>query len=105
MVRRSRTYLALKYQIFKVDIKAKNYIKNSGGKILKEAGKSYLILPNGKTKKIGWFKNPKVLPNSIIVTDFRPEGESIKSSIENEVSLTKFLINLADRFLLILVFG
>ena len=34
-----------------------------------------MILPNGKTKKIGWFKNPKVLPNSVIITEFRPEGE------------------------------
>ena len=72
--------------IWKKGLKAKNYIKNSGGKILKEAGKSYLILPNGKTKKIGWFKNPTVLPNSIIVTDFRPEGESIKSSIEKFIN-------------------
>ena len=72
--------------IWKKGLKAKSYIKNSGGKIFKEAGKSYVVLPNGKTKKIGWLKNPKVLPNSIIVTDFRPEGESIKSSIENFIN-------------------
>ena len=35
-----------------------------------------MILPNGNTKKIGWFKNPKVLPNSIIITEFRPEGQN-----------------------------
>ena len=34
-------------------------------------GKSYVILPNGKTKRIGFFKNPIVLPNSIIITDFK----------------------------------
>ena len=72
--------------IWKKGLKAKTYIKNSGGKIFKEAGKSYVILPNGKTKKIGWFKNPKVLPNSIIVTDFRPEGEDIRSSIEKFIT-------------------
>ena len=72
--------------IWKKGLKAKTYIKNSGGKIFKEAGKSYVILPNGKTKKIGWFKNPKVLPNSIIVTDFRPEGEGIRSSIEKFIT-------------------
>tara|TARA_Y200000002_G_scaffold150198_2_gene124174 strand:- start:37683 stop:40310 length:2628 start_codon:yes stop_codon:yes gene_type:complete len=72
--------------IWKKGLKAKSYIKNSGGKIFNEAGKSYLILPNGKTKKIGWLKNPKVLPNSIIVTDFRPEGEGIRSSIEKFIT-------------------
>jgi protein involved in polysaccharide export with SLBB domain len=68
--------------IWKKGLKAKKYIKNSGGKLFKDGGKSYVVLPNGKTKKIGWFKNPKVLPNSIIVTDFRPEGEDAKVRIQ-----------------------
>ena len=68
--------------IWEKGIKAKNYIKNSGGKD-ERAGKSYMILPNGKTKRIGWFKNPKVLPNSVIVTDLRPEGEDTKVRIQN----------------------
>ncbi len=68
--------------IWEKGIKAKRYIKNSGGKLFKKGGKSYVVLPNGKTKKIGLFKNPKVLPNSIIVTDFRPEGEDAKIRIQ-----------------------
>jgi protein involved in polysaccharide export with SLBB domain len=60
--------------IWEKGLKAKNYIKNSGGKG-ERGGKSYIILPNGNTKKIGWFKNPKVLPNSVIITEFRPVGE------------------------------
>ena len=68
--------------IWEKGIKAKKYIKNSGGKS-QRGGKSFLVLPNGKTKKIGWFKNPRVLPNSIIVTDFRPEGENTKVRIES----------------------
>jgi hypothetical protein len=28
------------------------------------------------------FKNPRVLPNSIIVTDFRPEGEDTKVRVQ-----------------------
>ena len=68
--------------IWEKGLKAKRYIKNSGGKLLKESGKSYVILPNGKTKKVGWFKNPKVLPNSIIVTDFRPEGENMQVRVQ-----------------------
>ena len=60
--------------IWEKGVKARNYIKNSGGKG-ERGGKSYIILPNGNTKKIGWFKNPKVLPNSVIITEFRPVGE------------------------------
>ena len=71
--------------IWEKGVKAKKYIKNSGGKLFKEGGKSYVVLPNGKTKKIGWFKNPRVLPNSIIVTNFRPEGEDAKVRIQNFV--------------------
>jgi len=57
--------------IWKNGISAKKYLKNSGGKLNEIGGKSYLVLPNGKTKRIGFFKNPKVLPNSIIITDFK----------------------------------
>lgn len=49
--------------------RAKNYIRNSGGKT-KNSSKAYVLLPNGKTKKISFFKNPSLLPNSqIIVTE------------------------------------
>ncbi len=75
--------------IWKKGLKAKNYIKNSGGKLFNEGGKSYVILPNGKTKKIGFFKNPRVFPNSVIVTDFKPEGQGFKESI------TQFIDNLS----------
>jgi len=75
--------------IWKKGLKAKNYIKNSGGKLFNEAGKSYVVLPNGKTKKIGFLKNPSVFPNSVIVTDFRPEGQGFKESI------TQFIDNLS----------
>ena len=68
--------------IWEKGLKAKRYIKNSGGKLFQRGGKSYVVLPNGKTKKIGLFKNPRVLPNSIIVTDFRPEGEDAKVRIQ-----------------------
>lgn len=72
--------------IWKKGLKAKSYIKNSGGKLFNESGKSYIVLPNGKTKKISFFKNPNVLPNSVIITDFKPESEgvnAIKQFIDN----------------------
>ena len=68
--------------IWEKGLKAKKYIKNSGGKLFNKGGKSYVVLPNGRTKKIGFFKNPRVLPNSIIITDFRPEGEDAKVRIQ-----------------------
>jgi protein involved in polysaccharide export with SLBB domain len=51
--------------IWDENFRAKNYLRNSGGKT-KKASKSYVVLPNGKTKKISFFKNPKVFPNSKI---------------------------------------
>ena len=81
--------------IWKKGLKAKSYIKNSGGKLFDEGGKSYVVLPNGKTKKIGFLKNPRVLPNSTIVTDFRPEGvgakEAIKQFVDNISGTITFL--------------
>jgi len=80
--------------IWKKGISAKKYINNSGGKTKKIAGKSYLILPNGKTRKIGLFKNPAVLPNSIIVTNFKD-----KETIGNGIS--KFLTEFTNTFSLL----
>jgi protein involved in polysaccharide export with SLBB domain len=64
-------------------IRAKKYIKNSGGKLNKIAGKSYVILPNGKSKKIGFFKNPKILPNSTIIVAFKEEKEEKGKFLDN----------------------
>ncbi len=61
--------------IWKQGISAKKYIKNSGGKIKKEASNSYIIYPNGKSMKINFFRNPKVVPNSIIVTNRKVKKE------------------------------
>ena len=68
--------------IWKKNTKARKYIKNSGGKD-KRGGKSYVVLPTGETKRIGLFKNPKVLPNSVIITEFRPEGEDGRVRFQN----------------------
>jgi len=60
--------------IWDENFRAKNYIRNSGGKT-KKASKSYVVLPNGKTKKISFFKNPKVHPNSRIIVNTKVEKE------------------------------
>jgi protein involved in polysaccharide export with SLBB domain len=49
--------------------KSKFYIANSGGIIKSEASGAFIIFPNGKTKKINFFRNPEVLPNSQIVVN------------------------------------
>ena len=69
--------------IWKNGISAKKYIKNSGGKLNKIAGKSYVILPNGKSKKIGLFKSPKVLPNSTITVTLKAEKEKEGKFLDN----------------------
>ena len=80
--------------IWEKGISAKKYIKNSGGKTKKIAGKSYLILPNGKTRKIGLFKNPVVLPNSVIITNFK-DKETVGTGI------SKFLTEFTNTFSLL----
>jgi protein involved in polysaccharide export with SLBB domain len=75
------------YFIWEADKKAKYYIKNSGGKIRGEADESYVSLPNGKTKKINFFNNPRVLPNSEIVITRKVEKERVRK----EDGLTKVL--------------
>ena len=56
------------------NIRAKKYIRNSGGKT-KKSSKSYVVLPNGKTKKISFFRNPKIFPNSRIVVNTKEDKE------------------------------
>ena len=55
--------------------RAKFYIRNSGGKVAKEGGKAYLVLPNGQSKRIGFLKNPTVLPGSKIIVNRKPLKE------------------------------
>ena len=78
--------------IWKKSLSAKKYIKNSGGKIKKESSNSYIIYPNGKTKKINLFKNPKVLPNSIIVTNRKVKKEKEEGKFLNNFNQTFSII-------------
>ena len=67
-------------------MKKEPYLRNENPDEMREV--LYLEVKNSavegryKTRKISFFKNPKVLPNSIIVTDFRPEGEDAKVRIQ-----------------------
>ena len=61
--------------IWKKGPRAKAYIRNSGGKNNKESAKSYITLPNGITKKINFFSNPRVEVNSIITVNRKIEKE------------------------------
>tara|TARA_Y100000766_G_scaffold83734_1_gene71184 strand:+ start:538 stop:3138 length:2601 start_codon:yes stop_codon:yes gene_type:complete len=60
--------------IWEKGIRAKTYIKNSGGKT-KNAKKAFLINSNGITKKIGFLKNPKPSVNSNIIVNAKIEKE------------------------------
>ena len=61
--------------IWKKGLSSKKYLKNSGGKLNKEAANAFIIYPNGKTKRIGFLKNPIVLPNSTIVVNRKVKKE------------------------------
>jgi len=71
--------------IWDENFRAKNYLRNSGGKT-KKASKSYVVLPNGKTKKISFFKNPKVYPNSRIIVNTKEEKEETEGKFLDDFS-------------------
>ena len=53
----------------------KYYVKNSGGKIKKISGTRYVIYPSGKSKKVGFLRNPRVYPGSKIFVSYKEEKE------------------------------
>ena len=91
------------YFIWEADKKAKYYIKNSGGKIRGEADESYVSLPNGKTKKINFFNNPRVLPNSEIVVTRKIEKERVKKEdgLSKVLTVATLLVTLLTSVVLV----
>ena len=91
------------YFIWEADKKAKYYIKNSGGKIRGEADESYVSLPNGKTKKINFFNNPRVLPNSEIVVTRKVEKERVRreDGLSRVLSVATVLVTLLTSVVLV----
>jgi polysaccharide biosynthesis/export protein len=71
--------------IWNNNTRAKSYIRNSGGKT-KEASKSYVVLPNGKTEKISFFRNPKIFPNSRIIVNTKEEKENTEGKFLDDFS-------------------
>lgn len=49
----------------------RSYLRNSGGKT-KNGKKIFLTQPNGFTRRIGWFSNPKVLDGATITVSAKP---------------------------------
>jgi protein involved in polysaccharide export with SLBB domain len=76
--------------------RAKYYIRNSGGRIAKEASNSYVIFPNGKSKAIGFFKNPKILPDSRILVNrkAKKERKNDGTGLQNAVNVVTVLVSL-----------
>ena len=52
--------------------RAKYYVKNSGGK-KKRIDYVTVLHANGQSKKVNWFKNPKIYPGSVINVVEKPE--------------------------------
>jgi len=90
------------YFIWEANKKAKYYLKNSGGK-LKEADRSYLSLPNGKSKKINFFNNPTVLPDSKIVVNRKVKKERVRNGdgLSKVLSVATILTSLVTSVVLV----
>tara|TARA_X000000950_G_scaffold209908_1_gene252391 strand:+ start:1475 stop:4123 length:2649 start_codon:yes stop_codon:yes gene_type:complete len=73
--------------IWKKNYRAKKYINFSGGK-LSDGRKSYLLYPNGKSKSIGFLKNPKVLPNSTIIVNKKVKIERERGQFLQDFNTT-----------------
>jgi protein involved in polysaccharide export with SLBB domain len=90
------------YFVWEANKKAKYYLKNSGGK-LKEADRSYLTLPNGKSKKINFFNNPIVLPDSKIVVNRKVKKERVRNGdgLSKVLSVATILTSLVTSVVLV----
>lgn len=82
--------------------RAKYYIRNSGGRIAKEASNSYVIFPNGKSKAIGFLKNPKILPDSRILINRKEKKERKNdgTGLQNAVNVVTVLVSLLTSVIL-----
>ena len=88
--------------IWDKNLRAKNYIRNSGGKT-KNASKAYVVFPNGKTRKISFFKNPKVFANSRIVvnTKEKKDKSDLGDSLEKFASVFTIIASTLTTVLLV----
>lgn len=59
--------------VYRENRRAKYYLRNSGGTKERTQDK-FVTHPSGKTKKIGWFRNPKVAPGSQVVVTKKLEN-------------------------------
>lgn len=66
--------------------RAKYYIENSGGKVRRIGGKASVLLSNGKTKSIGFLKNPVVHPDSKIVVNYKAAKEKQEGKFLNDAT-------------------
>lgn len=83
--------------------RAKYYLSNSGGKIRKEADDAYLVLPNGRTKRVSFFNNPKVQPNSNIVVNRKVKKELDESRQKFTDDLIRLLSVITGAFTTIIL--
>ncbi len=56
--------------IYSKNLSAKKYVRLSGGKLSTTSGKPFVIYPSGKSRKVGFLKNPKVYPGSEVFVPF-----------------------------------
>ena len=81
--------------IYSKNLSARKYVKLSGGKISTTSGKPFVIYPSGKSRKVGFLRNPKVYPGSEVFVPFEEKtpllerlGAGINQSLDRIVQLS-----------------
>ena len=81
--------------IFSKNLSAKKYVKLSGVKLSTTSGKPFVIYPSGKSKKVGFLRNPKVYPGSEVFVPFEERtpfldrlGTGINQSLDRIVQIS-----------------
>ena len=81
--------------IYRKGLNARKYVRLSGGKLSTTSGKPFVIYPSGKSKRIGFLRNPKIYPGSEIFVPFEDKrpfldrlGQGISQSLDRIVQMS-----------------
>ena len=81
--------------IYSKNLSARKYVKLSGGKISTTSGKPFVIYPSGKSRKVGFLRNPKVYPGSEVFVPFEEKtpfldrlGAGINQSLDRIIQIS-----------------
>jgi len=81
--------------IYSKNLSARKYVRLSGGKLSTTSGKPFVIYPSGKSRKVGFLRNPKVYPGSEVFVPFEEKtpfldrlGAGINQSLDRIIQIS-----------------